>query len=314
MISSHALADFDTVEQILGLEPPKNGNFRILQWAEDAQEKPVFPEWSSTGPKTKPKSPKSWVSQFSDWGNRAGFTAPLGLHAVRREALIKVNDNGYSLGQVLRFASQNNTNVLVNKYLGSISTIDGAGSYLGMQLRTDLAEDFRSASAGRNPGLQFSLPARETEELRTSLEYFVLTEKINKINSEFQALTSPEEQMQLEMQRKAAYKDRSLLESRKLKEFQSAQKIVYETSREDHEQCDWRQNHFDRISHILSDERVRLARTLQMKAWPRSSEWITALKDLISLRLNQYPVAYQKGLHPVQGCCPASTCGRELIK
>jgi hypothetical protein len=44
-------------------------------------------------------------------------------------------DNGYSLGQVLQFASQNNTNVLINKYLGSVSTVDGAGSYLGMKLR-----------------------------------------------------------------------------------------------------------------------------------------------------------------------------------
>jgi len=91
LISSRAFADFNTLEEILALEPPKNGNFRILEWAEDSQEKPVFPEWSSTGCKTKSKNPKSWVTQFSDWGNRAGFTAQLGLHAVRREALIKVN-------------------------------------------------------------------------------------------------------------------------------------------------------------------------------------------------------------------------------
>jgi hypothetical protein len=91
VISSHAFAGLDTVEEILALRPPKNGNFRIMEWADDAQEKPVFPEWSSTGPKAKGKNPMSWVSQFSDWGNRAGFTAWLGLHAIRREALIKVN-------------------------------------------------------------------------------------------------------------------------------------------------------------------------------------------------------------------------------
>uniref|UniRef100_A0A4E9EHL3 C2H2-type domain-containing protein n=1 Tax=Gibberella zeae TaxID=5518 RepID=A0A4E9EHL3_GIBZA len=314
LISSRAFADFDTVEQILALEPPKNGNFRILEWADDAQEKPVFPEWSTTECKTKSKNPKSWVTQFSDWGNRAGFTAQLGLHAVRREALIKVNDNGYSLGQVLRFASQSNPGVLVNKYLGSVSTVDGAGSYLGMKLRTDLAEDFRSASVRRNPGLRFSLPARETEELQNSPEYLYLTRKINKINLELEDSKTLEEQTQLEIQRKDAYKQRLLLENKKLKDFQANQKVIYDTNQEDHEQHDWRQNHFSRISHMLPEERVRLAQTLPMVAHPRSPEWITALKDLISLRSNSYPVAYQQELRPAHGLCPVATCGKDLSK
>ncbi|CVL08763.1 uncharacterized protein FMAN_06804 [Fusarium mangiferae] len=314
LIASHAFADLDTIEQVLSLEPPKNGNFRILPWAADVREKPVFPEWSSSGPKTKPKNPQSWVSQFSDWGNRAGFTAQLGLHAVRREALIKVNDNGYSLGQVLRFASQNNTNVLVNKYLGSVSTVDGAGSYLGMQLRADLAEDFRSASAGRNPGLHFSLPAKETKELQKSLEYISLTNKINEINLELETSTSLEDQQQLELQRKVAYRERLLFENKKLKEFQTTQKVLYDIGQDDHEQCDWRQNHFNRISHVLPEERVRLAYSLQMKAWPRSPEWINALRDLVSLRSNHHPVAYQKELRPVQGCCPVATCRKNMLK
>ncbi|KAK7413651.1 hypothetical protein QQX98_007476 [Neonectria punicea] len=164
--------------------------------------------------------------------------------------------NGYSLGQVLRFASQNNTNVLVNKYLGNISTIDGAGSYLGMELRSDLAEDFRSASVGRNPDLRFSLPARQADELRKSPEYLSLTKKIYEINAEIETTTSPEVQAQLELQRKAAYKERWLLENKSLREFQANQKVVYETDQEEHEQSDWRHNHFNRISHMLPKERT----------------------------------------------------------
>ena len=95
IISSQAFADLYTVEQILALQPPKSGNFRIMEWAENVQDKAVFPEWSSTGPKTKSKNPNSWVSQFSELGNRAGFTAWLGLHATRREALIKANGKLY---------------------------------------------------------------------------------------------------------------------------------------------------------------------------------------------------------------------------
>ncbi|KAJ4193061.1 hypothetical protein NW767_010345 [Fusarium falciforme] len=314
IISSHAFADLDTVEQVLALQPPKNGNFRVIDWADGAQEKPVFPEWSVTGPRAKSKNPTSWGAQFSEWGNRAGFTACLGLHAVRREALIKVNDNGYSLGQVLRFASQNNTNVLVNKYLGSISTIDGAGSYLGMELRSDLAEDFRSASVGRNPDLRFSLPARQADELRKSPEYLSLTKKIYEINAEIETTTSPEVQAQLELQRKAAYKERWLLENKSLKEFQANQKVVYETDQEEHEQSDWRHNHFNRISHMLPEERVRLAGALQVKAWPRSPEWVSALRDLISLRSNDYSVLYQQELRPVHGRCPVASCQKDIAR
>ncbi|EGU76075.1 hypothetical protein FOXB_13413 [Fusarium oxysporum f. sp. conglutinans Fo5176] len=265
MVASRAFADLDDVEQLLALKPPGNGNFRILQWADDAKEKPVFPEWASSGPKAKTKSPRSWVTQFSDWGKRAGFTAPLGLHAVRREALIRVNDNGYTLGQVLRFASQNNTNVLVNHYLGSVSTIDGAGSYLGMNLRTDLAEDFRSASVGRNPSLQFSLPAKKFEELRTSPEYLELTAMIKKTNSEIERSTLPEERARLELQRKTAYKVRSTLENRRLREYQATQKVIYETDIKGHEQTDWRQSHFDRISHVLPEERLTKKDCVQSK-------------------------------------------------
>lgn len=223
-------------------------------------------------------------------------------------------DNGYSLGQVLRFASQSNPGVLVNKYLGSVSTVDGAGSYLGMKLRTDLAEDFRSASVRRNPGLRFSLPTRETEELQNSPEYLSLTREISDINSELKNSKTPEEQTQLEMRRKDAYKQRLFLETRKLKDFQTHQKVIYDTSQQDHEQYDWRQNHFSRISHMLPEERVRLAQTLPTVAHPRSPEWITALKDLISLRSDPYPVAYQEDLRPVNGRCPVTTCSIDLSK
>ncbi|KAL6353104.1 hypothetical protein LRP88_13592 [Fusarium phalaenopsidis] len=165
---SRDLSEHLQVEQVLALQPPKNGTFRSLEWAADVQDKPIFPEWSVAGTRAKPKNPKSWCSQFADLGNRAGFRAWMGLHAVRREALIKVNDNGYSLGQVLKFASQNDTHVLVNHYLGNASTVDGAASFLGMELRADLAEDFRSASARRNPDLRFSLPCKVADELRSS--------------------------------------------------------------------------------------------------------------------------------------------------
>ncbi|KAI8687043.1 C2H2-type domain-containing protein [Fusarium sp. Ph1] len=141
-----------------------------------------------------------------------------------------------------------------------------------------------------------------------------LTKQIDQINLEMDVCEEPEDYAQLEAQRKAAYKERRLLEKKKLKEFQANQKLVYETEREDYEQSDWRQSHFNRISHLLPEERVRLAHTLQLQAWPRSSEWISALRDLISLRTNDFSVAYQEELRPIQGYCPVSSCGQNLTK
>ncbi|KAI5865864.1 hypothetical protein GGS23DRAFT_594031 [Durotheca rogersii] len=80
-----------------------------------------------------------------------------GLYSARRKALINAN--------VLRFASQNNTHVLVNDDLGNISSIDDAANYLRAELRTDLVEDFLSAITRRNPGISQTLPVEVEEEL-----------------------------------------------------------------------------------------------------------------------------------------------------
>ncbi|EXA32207.1 hypothetical protein FOVG_16578 [Fusarium oxysporum f. sp. pisi HDV247] len=213
-------------------------------------------------------------------------------------------DNGYSLGQVLRFASQNNTNVLVNHYLGSISTIDGAGSFLGMELRSDLAEDFRSATMRRNPDLQFSLPARVLEDLQTSHAYASLTEKIRSINLEFNDSLSEERLANLKAQRKTDYEERRTLEREKLQKFQQSQRLVYENHLGEHEQGNWRRTYFNRIRHVLPKERLRLSQTLPLRLWPRSPEWISALEDLIALRTKDHRVAYQDVLQPINGRCP----------
>ncbi|KAH6881106.1 hypothetical protein B0T10DRAFT_531651 [Thelonectria olida] len=270
IISAKAFSGSSTVDQVLSIRLPRDGNFRILEWADNVRDQPL--------------GIHSWGKQASDWAMRSGFTIGFGLHAVRREALIKANDNGYSLGQVLRFASQNNTNVLVNHYLGSISTIDGAGSFLGMELRSDLAEDFRSATMRRNPDLQRIFKPRLAN---------------------------------LKAQRKTAYEERRTLEREKLQEFQQSQRLVYENHLGEHEQGNWRRTYFNRIRHVLPKEQLRLGQTLSLRLWPRSPEWISALEDLIALRTKDHRVAYQDALQPINGRCPVpdfQTCWKHIYR
>lgn len=90
MISSGAFKNHKTVEDVLSARAP-NGRYQVLDWADDALDKPVFPEMSSDGPTEKIKNETSWGQQCSDWAVRADFTEGMGLHAARREALIQVD-------------------------------------------------------------------------------------------------------------------------------------------------------------------------------------------------------------------------------
>jgi hypothetical protein len=65
-----------------------------MDWVDGVLDDPVFPEMSADGPTEKTKNETSWGHQCSDWAKRAGFTGGMGLHAARREALIKVDGNG----------------------------------------------------------------------------------------------------------------------------------------------------------------------------------------------------------------------------
>jgi len=90
-ISSGASPELETVEQALALEPPRNGNFRLIEWDHSMLEKPVFPKWTGKGPADESRSPDSFGTDGSKWAKRAGLTTGLGLHAPRREILINCN-------------------------------------------------------------------------------------------------------------------------------------------------------------------------------------------------------------------------------
>ena len=75
-------------------------------------------------------------------------------------------ENGYSKDELMKFAAHTNPNTLPMNYLSSISSIDGLGSFLGLPLQNQYAEDFRSIIVGMNPELLQSLPVKAQDELR----------------------------------------------------------------------------------------------------------------------------------------------------
>src|SRR5438045_1264659 len=60
----------------------------------------------------------------------------------------------------MKFAAHRNSKTLVGHYLDDTSNVDGAATFLGLEPRRDLTEDFRSASMRRNPSLRRSFQQR----------------------------------------------------------------------------------------------------------------------------------------------------------
>ncbi|EFY94585.2 carbonic anhydrase [Metarhizium robertsii ARSEF 23] len=311
IVSSQAFARYHTLDQILAIRPPKNSNYCIIEWADHMLDKPVFPEWNPDGRSEKTRCPNAWGSQSTALAKRAGMTNGLGFHSVRRKALINCNDAGYSLASILKFASQNNTNVLVNKYLGTVCSIDGVATYQGLPPRNDLAEDFLSATMRWNPDLAFRLPSKRTEEIKDSTEYCSMTEEIDILTQRI-AANSEGNATVLRAQRTTLYNKRNSLIKNELRKLQLQQKVDYETDKAPYDETDWHKGHFNRIKHMLPPERLRLATTMMAQASPRSQTWIQAIEDLICLRNSDCKVAYQRGLQPVDGFCPISSCRQEI--
>lgn len=92
-ISSNAFESYRTIEDVLSARAPA-GKYRIMRWAHDVLNVPVFPEMSMDGPTEKAKNETSWGKQCSEWAKRADFPNGVGLHAARREALIQVDGKG----------------------------------------------------------------------------------------------------------------------------------------------------------------------------------------------------------------------------
>jgi len=193
-----------------------------------------------------------------------------------------------------------------------MNTVDGAATYLGMDIRHDLTEDFRSATMRWNSDLPLELPARGRAELEQQQEYVTLKRLIESLSLQINDENTPEEARQrLRDERNLAYSKRRRLEKNKLRECQQNQPIVYPTERKAYEENDWRRDHFLRVLHMMP-ERKRLFHTLSLRVPLRSPQGISALRDLITLRTSDCRVAYQDVLKPKHGRCPIPSCNTDM--
>jgi hypothetical protein len=211
----------------------------------------------------------------------------------------------------MKFAAHRNLKTLVGHYLDDMSNVDGAAAFLDLEPRRDLTEDFRSASMRRNPDLRHSLPAKNLDELKQRRDFIDLYEQIEDLSAQVTAAITEEARKELKVQRRHVYDQRQRLINEELENYRRTQR-VHTTQCEVDDQGEWHRSYFDRVVRHMVPERDRLARTLPLAVPLRSTEGISALRDLIALRTNDSRVAYQDVLRPVGGRCPVPTCDLEI--
>ncbi|TGO06957.1 hypothetical protein BTUL_0378g00020 [Botrytis tulipae] len=224
------------------------------------------------------------------------------LHDARREALIKVDDGGYSLGQVMKFAVARELKDSRCHYLENITNVDGAAVFLGLEPRRDLTEDFHSALMKRNPDLQYSPPGMCLDELRQRWNLLILiTAAITKKGCQ-----------ELKAQQRYFYDRRQKLINEESTNYHRTQQRVQSTQCEVDDQGEWHRTYFDRGIRRMVPRCDRLAPTLPIAAPLQNPEGIFALQDLIALSTNDYRVAYEELLRPIGNCCSIPTSGQEI--
>ncbi|KUJ06236.1 uncharacterized protein LY89DRAFT_678962 [Mollisia scopiformis] len=240
-LASNAFKDYQTDDEIFALEPP------VYDEIEDV---PVFQATSCNGPTGKIQKACTCARQLSGAAQRAGFLNCT-VYAIRREALVKANANGYADAELMKFSEQSGPEVFQTFYMAE-GGVDGQNSFLNQPLRKDHLESFRGMFMQCNPELWQSLPA----QMRYELE-----EQIDDLTKEIKT-ADEEASRELQARRHKLHKERQRLTLEELKKRRQSQPRNHQ-SHGAHEpsQGDRHRSFFGRVRHIMP-KRNRLARTL----------------------------------------------------
>ncbi|KAI9761799.1 MAG: hypothetical protein M1840_001679, partial [Geoglossum simile] len=309
-LADEAFKDYSTFEEILRIEPPADQDIWHVEWKDEVLKKPIFRMMNPEGPTDRIQVATTYGNQLRYLGHRAGYRADISVHALRREALIKADDNGYSIAERMRFAGQSDPNTFFGSYMSQLSTVDGQASYLGEEIRRDHLDNFRGMGLHRNPHLWQSLSAKRRSELENRPDFLEVNQKIEALT---QKIGSGIENTQPERtSRRRLYGQKRRLIASELEAFRKSQPKKL-TSSATHEGCseDPHGTFFSCVRGLMP-ERDRLASTLFQKASLRSEEGRRSLCDLIALCTQDSSIAYRQGLCPIGDKCHSSKCAMKM--
>ena len=90
-LADHAFRDHRTFEEIEAIPPPADGSLHHLRIKKEMLRVPIFQIISADGPTGKIHGASSFSNRTVDLGHRAGYEENIGIHDIRREALVKAD-------------------------------------------------------------------------------------------------------------------------------------------------------------------------------------------------------------------------------
>lgn len=99
-LADRAFQDYATFEEIEAIPPPADESLHHLRIKKDMLRVPFFWIVSADGPTGKIQGAGSFSNRTVDLGHRAGYEENIGIHNIRRKALVKA-DGKFSRGTPL---------------------------------------------------------------------------------------------------------------------------------------------------------------------------------------------------------------------
>ena len=328
-LTDHAFRDYRTFEEIEAIPPPADRSLHHLRIKKEMLHVPIFQIISAGGPTGKIHGASSFSNRTVDLGHRAGYEENIGIHDIRREALVKADgkllrtkylprdtdsakDNGYSTAERMKFAGHNNADTFFDSYAPELSTVDGMASYWNKKRRTIHLEGFRGLSLHHHPQLLQSLPAKVEANLESCADFVFINKEIEMLGEKLRCIPEEDEAQSARARREELYWRKRQLVSEELNKWQQIQPRKIASNTEDEvPQVASLPSYFDRIRR-LDPPRDRLASSLFLNDPLRSVQGRSALQDMITLCEENPRVAYRPSLRPKDGHCPVPQCEREM--
>ncbi|KAM9874786.1 hypothetical protein VDGL01_11107 [Verticillium dahliae] len=283
LIASKAFKDYDTIDDLLSIPPPPEGEMVALQWKKEVLDSPFFKSMSSRTTSGKIESAGSVSKRLRALGVRAGYTKPPTFHDFRAEGLFWINKL-YSLAQRMKHAGQKDAKTYDKHYAPNNSGVDGQASYFGGEARTIVNDLFRGLSLPCNPTLRQSLPAEKKAEIANSPEYIAIEQELYSLQKRQDA--------DAKSHRKTLHSRKRKLDDNNLRQWQKDQ-----SNANDGTPLCCHRTLFGRVR-FLMPERDRLASTMFESATLRSNAGLSALRDMVALCEADVEVESRPGLEP----------------
>ncbi|KAL2054829.1 hypothetical protein ABVK25_005133 [Lepraria finkii] len=189
-LADRAFQEYATFEEIEAIPPPVDRSLYHLRIKKDMVRIPFFQIVSADRPTGKIQGAGSFSNRTVDLGYHAGYEENIGIYNIRRETLVKADDNRYSISERIKFAGYNNPDTFFGSHAPELSTVNSIVSYWNKKRRTVYLEGFRGLSLYYYPQLLQSLPAKVEADLNNYPDFISISEEIEILGEKLRGITT----------------------------------------------------------------------------------------------------------------------------